>query len=171
MVSIISGGSDSIFYKAIIWLPCFLIPLTVFYASQFVKYYYKNSNQKWVKLVIQKKNQRKAILDNCAETDTYNDCVKIFKQFDPSRLNQFTGQTRHQRSTVNSRSSAFVSANNLTRRQPPKESDNSCKKYLDEKSRKHADEMAELMSKFAKARNNGVIGVPTVNHKLPSKVD
>ena len=159
------------------------------HATKLVKFYYKTSNQKWVKNVIKKRSLRKELLDNAAETDTYNDCLKIYKKFDPSRLSKLNGIDFKGKSL----NSGFVHANN-TIKQPSKGLSEKAEVYRrktreilksaenerkiaaderrkaamerkmehDKKEKKNADEMSELMSKFVKVRNNGLIGVPVV---------
>lgn len=193
LVSIISGSSktDSFFYKIFIWFPVFLIPIIVYYTSLLVKFYYAKNNQKWVRNVIQKRILRKQMLDNVAETCTYNDCIRIFEEFDRSRLNQFTDNKFEKNRKVFR--SGQIKADNLIK-QPTKGLSEKAKvhtfntraslktaenerKVAAEERRKAAilrnesktsetmtggEEIAEFMRKYAEIRKNNMIGVPIV---------
>jgi len=122
------------------------------------------------------------MLDNAAETSTYNECIRIFEEFDRSRLNQFTGNK-------------FGGNKNASLITPPKKglsekakvhvfntraslktAENE-RKVAAEQRRKAAvlrneskttekmtggEEIAEFMRKYAEIRKNNMIGVPIV---------
>lgn len=71
----------------ILWLPVAIIPgLYVGLKKSVVKWYNWRINR-WSRKLSTKRKAKTEILDNVMETETYNNAMKIFEQFDRSRLN------------------------------------------------------------------------------------
>lgn len=72
----------------ILWSPVVIIPLFYIFAKKSAIKWYNWRLNRWERKLKIKKKSKLEILDNVMEVETYNNAMKIFEQFDKSRLNR-----------------------------------------------------------------------------------
>jgi len=71
----------------IVWSPVLILPILYYLLKKQAIRWYNWRLARWTKSIKTKRSEKKVILDNVMDVETYNNAMKIFEQFDRSRLN------------------------------------------------------------------------------------
>lgn len=83
-----TGEDISYLELLLLWLPVLIFPALYIFNKKLISKFYNWRLKRWDKKISSCRSEKKTILDNVMDNETFNNAMKIFKQFDPIRMRQ-----------------------------------------------------------------------------------